>query len=112
MTQLRQDYDQFVQRDAVVLAIDPDSPEALRQWWDEHHIPMVGLPDPDHAVAELYGQEVSLLKLGRMPALFVIDKAGRLRYQHYGSAMDDIPHNEELLALLDQLNQADTSAKG
>jgi peroxiredoxin Q/BCP len=112
MTQLRQDYDQFVARDAVVLAVDPDSLETLRQWWEEHHIPIVGLPDPGHLVADLYGQEVSLLRLGRMPALFVIDKAGQVRLQHYGSAMDDIPHNADVLALLDTLNQTQDANRG
>jgi len=40
-----------------------------------------------------------------MPALIVIDKAGQIRYRHYGDSMRDIPANDEILSLLDQLNQ-------
>lgn len=56
-------------------------------------------------MADLYDQQVKLLKLGRMPALIIIDKSGQIRYRHYGDSMRDIPANDEILALLDQLNQ-------
>lgn len=42
--------------------------------------------------------------MGRMPALFVIDKTGIVRYQHYGHDMQDIPENSTILSLLDELN--------
>jgi len=54
---------------------------------------------------KLYGQEVNLFKLGRMPAQVIVDRMGQARYVHYGHSMSDIPPNEELLALLDELNQ-------
>ena len=53
---------------------------------------------------KLYGQEVNLFKLGRMPAQVVIDKAGVARYVHYGHDMTDIPANEEILSLADEIN--------
>jgi hypothetical protein len=56
-------------------------------------------------VADLYGQEWNLFKLGRVPALLVIDKKGRIRYQHYSSSMSDIPENELVLGLLDKINE-------
>lgn len=62
------------------------------------------MPDPKHSVADLYGQEWNLFKLGRVPALLLIDKAGRIRYQHYSDSMSDIPENSLLLALLDKIN--------
>lgn len=68
-------------------------------------MPFVGLSDYRHEVASLYSQEVSLLKLGRMPALLVIDKAGQIRYAHYGSSMADIPEPDMLLAILNQVNR-------
>ena len=39
-------------------------------------MPFTGIPDPKHKIADLYGQEVSITKLGRMPAQMVIDKQG------------------------------------
>jgi peroxiredoxin len=55
-------------------------------------------------VADQYYQEVNLFKLGRMPALFVIDQTGLIRYAHYGDSMSDIPTNQEVLELLDSKN--------
>ena len=53
----------------------------------------------------MYGQQVKWLKFGRMPALTVIDKQGRVHYRHYGESMSDIPPNVTVLALLDELNR-------
>jgi peroxiredoxin Q/BCP len=56
-------------------------------------------------VLKLYGQEVNIFKLGRLPAQVVIDKEGIARYVHYGKNMSDIPANEKLLALIDEFNE-------
>ena len=66
-------------------------------------MPFIGLPDLRSRVAERYYQEVNLFKLGRMPALFVIDLEGQICYAHYGDSMKDIPPNEEIFAVLDGL---------
>ena len=105
MAQLRRDYQKFVDREAEVLILAPDSQPAFERYWSKRRFPFVGLPDPDHRVANIYGQQVNLLQLGRMPAQFVIDKSGRIRYRHFGSSMADIPDNHKILALLDELNQ-------
>jgi len=104
MAQLRQDHDQFIQRDTIVIAVGPDSKKAFKEFWKEHHIPFIGLADPDHRVASLYDQEVNLLKFGRIPAQMIIDKDGILRYVHYSRSMSDIPENEAILEELDRLN--------
>ena len=104
MAQLRQDYDQFVERDAEVIVIGPDDADAFARYWEKEALPFVGLPDPKHQVANLYGQQVKLLKFGRLPALLVIDKQGQIRYRHYGRYMSDIQRNDELFNLLDALN--------
>lgn len=104
MAQLRQGYSEFVERDAEVLVVGPDDAEAFSSYWAEHDLPYVGLPDPAHSVLKLYGQEVNLFKLGRMPAQAVVDRDGVVRYVHYGKSMSDIPSNAELLQILDDLN--------
>jgi peroxiredoxin len=109
MAQLRQDYQQFLSREAVILVVAPDDETACKDYWQKEELPFVGLADPAHTVAGRYGQEVKLLKLGRMPALMVIDKAGRVRHKHYGGAMSDIPSNQEILAILDGLNEEEPS---
>lgn len=105
MARLRQDYAQFVERDTEVVAIGPEERDEFARYWVENEMPFVGIPDPRQTVSELYGQEVKLLKLGRLPAQVLVDKSGRVRYVHYGSSMADIPSNAELLDLLDQLNE-------
>jgi peroxiredoxin Q/BCP len=105
MAQLRQDYQEFVDRDAAILVVGPEDRAAFEQYWHKESLPFVGLPDPDHTVADLYGQQVKLLKLGRMPAMMVIDKTGQIRHSHYGHSMQDIPPNARVLSLLDDLNR-------
>lgn len=104
MAQLRQDYEKFTARGAEIVTIGPEKPEAFAKYFKDNDLPFVGLPDPDHSVLKLYGQQVNLFKLGRMPAQMIIDKTGTLRYIHYGHSMQDIPKNTELLELLDELN--------
>ncbi len=102
---MRQEYQKFVERDAEVLAVGPDDAEAFRDYWAKNDIPFPGLADPEHKVADAYGQEFRLLKMGRLPALIVIDKAGMIRYSHYGDSMQDIPSNAEVLGELGRLNE-------
>jgi len=105
MAQLRQDYQEFVKRGAEVVVVGPEKPEAFREYWAKEALPFVGLPDPSHSVLKLFGQEIKLFKLGRMPAQAIVDKQGIVRFAHYGHSMSDIPTNEEILGLLDQLRQ-------
>jgi len=104
MAQLRQDYAEFVQRQAQVIVVGPENAKAFQSYWENNDLPFIGLPDPKASVLKKYGQEVNLFKLGRMPAQVIVDMAGMVRFVHYGHSMSDIPENAELLALLDQLN--------
>ena len=103
MAQLRQDYGELQARDAEVIAIGPEGATEFRQYWEGHQMPFIGLPDPEHRVADLYAQEVNLLRAGRLPALFIIDKEGEIRYAHYGGSMADTVSVDTLLSVLDQL---------
>ena len=104
MAQLRQDYAEFTARDILVVVVGPEDAAAFAAYWQKEALPFTGLPDPKASVLRLYGQEVNLFKLGRMPAQVLIDRAGVARFAHYGHAMSDIPENTELLALADGLN--------
>jgi len=104
LAQLRQDYPQFVARDIEVVVVGPEDARAFSDYWQKESLPFIGLPDPKASVLKLYGQEVNLFKLGRMPAQVLIDKAGVARFVHYGHSMSDIPKNEEILALGDEIN--------
>jgi peroxiredoxin len=105
MAQLRQDYQQFVERDTEVIVVGPEGASAFRKYWADNNLPFIGLPNPSFSVLKQFGQEVSLFKLGRMPAQVIVDRQGIARYAHYGHAMMDIPENQELLGLIDEINQ-------
>jgi peroxiredoxin len=98
------DYEKFKQKNAEVIAIGPDGPNAFKHYWEQENIPFIGLADIKSKVADTYHQEVNLLKLGRMPAIFVIDLNGLIRYSHYGDSMADIPLNKDILNLLKKIN--------
>ena len=112
MAQLRLDYAQFVARDVEIVVIGPEDAAQFAGYFAKESLPFVGLPDPTASVLKLYGQEVKLFKLGRMPAQVLIDKAGVARYVHYGHSMSDIPENRELLALSDEINAGAAAAAG
>ncbi|MFC2055718.1 peroxiredoxin family protein, partial [Chloroflexota bacterium] len=101
----RQDFDKFIGKDAVILVVGPENKTAFQEYWFKNQLPFIGLPDPRHRVADLYGQQVKFLRAGRMPAMMVIDKVGQIRYQHYADSMRDIPSNQSILNILDNLNQ-------
>lgn len=111
MAQLRQDYDEFVAADIEIVVVGPEDAKAFANYFSENALPFIGLPDPKAGVLKLYGQEVNLFKLGRMPAQVLIDKAGVARYVHYGHSMSDIPPNEELLTLGRELNASPLDEK-
>jgi len=103
MMQLHQDYDKFVEKDTVIVAIGPENTNRFKTYWEENSLKFYGIPDEKHSVLKLYGQQVNLFKLGRMPAQMLVDKMGVLRYIHYGHSMKDIPENSEIFELIDSL---------
>lgn len=112
MARLRDDHSLFTSRDAEILAIGPNDRPAFEAYWAEHRISFAGLPDPQHTVANLYGQQVKLLKWGRMPLACIVDRHGMIRYAHFGSSMSDIPGNDTLLEMIDAMNAESVSHPG
>lgn len=106
---MRQDFSKFEQRGAAIIVIGPDSADAFRKYWHENDLPFIGLADRRSRVAARYQQEVNLFKFGRMPALFVLDRQGVIRFAYYGKSMSDIPENETVLGVLDEINQEESA---
>lgn len=106
MARLRDGYDEFTRRGVTILAVGPNPPATFEQYWQNEGIPFIGIPDPEHQVALQYRQEVSLFKLGRMPLSCIVDARGYIRYAHYGLSMRDIPSNEDLFQVIDELNES------
>jgi len=108
MAQLRDDHGKFEELDTAILVIGPENGKAFQVYWTKNNIPFIGIPDPKHEVLKLYGQEVNLFKLGRMPAMVIVDKTGMARFVHYGRTMSDIPSNQDVLKTLRSLNLGQT----
>ena len=87
-----------------ILSIAPEDMDTVREYWRKERLPFVGLADPDHEVADRYGQAVRLLKLGRLPLQLIVDRSGTVRYRHDASSMRDIPSNA---AILEQIAQVE-----
>jgi peroxiredoxin Q/BCP len=104
MAQLRQDYSKFTQLDSELVVVGPEGKKSFKRYWTENELPFIGLPDPRHLILKLFGQEIKILKFGRMPAQVIIDKQGIIRYLHYGHSMSDIPENKELLSIISEVN--------
>ncbi len=109
MAQLRQDYQRFIENNTEIVTVGPEDVKGFTSWWHEHQMPFIGIPDPKHDIAGLYSQEFKVLKGGRLPALIVIDRDGKIRLSHYADSPSDIPSDEEILALLEKLNKEQVS---
>ena len=51
----RDSYPQITDRNAVVLGLSPDKPDALKKWKADEKFPYDLLSDPDHTVLEAWG---------------------------------------------------------
>jgi peroxiredoxin len=68
-------------------------------------MPFVGIPDPNHNIAKLYNQEIRVFYGGRLPAMVVIDKDFKIRASYMSGSPSDIPSDDEVFSLLDNLNK-------
>jgi peroxiredoxin Q/BCP len=104
MMALRNDFQKYEAINAKIVVVGPENARSFKKFWAQHVLPFVGLPDPFQNVLKLFGQEVNIFKFGHMPAQAIVDKAGIVRYVHYGNSISDIPENEELLQILQGLD--------
>ncbi len=100
MAQLRHDYEEFEKAGTMIVVVGPEGKDAFARYWRDNDLPFIGLPDPGHTVLKMYGQQIKLFRLGRMPAQVLVDKRGIARFVHYGHEMADIPLNREILGLI------------
>ncbi|MBN2297932.1 MAG: redoxin domain-containing protein [Deltaproteobacteria bacterium] len=99
---MKKDIRQFTDRKAQIVVIAPHEKAKVEAYWEKENLPFIGIPDPDGKLGKLYGQEWNLIKMGRMPALFIIDKKSAIVFSQYAKNMADIPENNELFEVLDR----------
>lgn len=100
---MKKDIKKFSDRKAQIVVIAPHGTEKVKTYWESEKFPFIGIPDPDGRLGKLYGQEWNLIKLGRMPALFIIDQKGYIAFSQYSKNMSDIAKNNDLFNVIDGL---------
>jgi len=100
---MKRDIKQFTDRKAKIVVIAPHETAKVKTYWEKENLPFIGIPDPDGKLGKLYRQGWNLIKLGRMPALFIIDQKGSIVFSQYARNMADIPENSELFHILEGL---------
>ena len=102
MAQLRHDYAKFQALNTEVLVMVPNGPRMIARHVEQQATPYPILSDKGAAVARQYLQVKKFFALGT-PSVFLVDRAGRIRYAHYASSMIEEPDNRESLAVLEGL---------
>ena len=80
---IRDSYEEFGERGAVVLGVSPDSESSHVKFKEKYGLPFTLLADPEHEVAEQYGTWVERRNYGKTymgieRSTFVIDRDGRV----------------------------------
>jgi peroxiredoxin Q/BCP len=80
---IRDNYDEFTERGAVVLGVSPDEESSHVKFKQKYGLPFTLLADPDHEVAEQYGVWVEKnfggkKYMGVERSTFMIDPDGRI----------------------------------
>ena len=80
---IRDSYDDFEQRGAVVLGVSPDEESSHVTFKQKYGLPFTLLADPDHEVAEQYGvwgerKYMGKTYMGVERSTFLIDENGRI----------------------------------
>ena len=111
------DYPKFQEANAEIIAISTDTPEKAVKTQKKSRSTFPILLDEKSKVVRLYGVLVEKRerkdmpafmhrkKAGTyaMPAVFIIDPQGVLRYSYVGKSFTDRPSNEDLLKILKEL---------
>jgi peroxiredoxin Q/BCP len=80
---IRDSYEDFEERDIVVLGVSSDDESSHRKFKEKHGLPFTLLADPDHEVSEQYGvwgerKFAGNTYMGIERSTFLIDREGRV----------------------------------
>lgn len=100
---MKKDFNGFTDRHAQIVVFAPHEPETVKAYWQKEDLPFIGVPDPDGQLGKRFGQEWHLFKLGRMPAMLIVDPKGTVIFSQYAKHMADIPENRVVFRILEGL---------
>jgi len=116
------DYEKFKALQSEIIAVSTDTPEEAKKTREKSQARFPILIDSDNEVVNLYGvatqkrelKDIPAILHGKkagtyaMPAVFIIDTKGIIRYSYVGKSFTDRPNNEELLKKLSELQSQST----
>ena len=85
------------------MGISADTAEMSRRLVDKYRLTFALLQDPDVKTASAYGVAMKDRDIA-VPALFVIDRSGRVRWRYVGKTMVDRPHSATVIDVLRKLS--------
>jgi peroxiredoxin len=111
LAQLRDQIEEFHQRGAQVLAVDPHESYRVRHMlrdvgFDSGDVAFPILADPAATVSATYGVAFQMnihTEWSNRPATFIIDREGMIRYEHRATTYSDRPIPKQVLAELDRM---------
>lgn len=80
---IRDRFKEYEKAGAVIVGVSPDEPEALKKFQTKYKLPFTLIGDPDHKVAEKYGQWVEKSMYGKkymgiQRSTFIIAPSGKI----------------------------------
>jgi len=88
---------------ATIVVVVRDDAKSVKKFWKKNNLNYIGIPDKDKKLGNLYQQQWNLVKLGLMPAMFIIDRQATIKFAYYSSSMKDIPENSIVFELLKKM---------
>ncbi len=95
--QLHRDIAKFEAKKIKIVAISPEKIKQVAKYHQKHQLSFDLVSDNQHLLGNKYGQQVILLKLGRMPAQIILNKNQAIIFKHYASSMLNIISNDKIL---------------
>jgi peroxiredoxin len=84
LRRLHQHSDQLVETKTSVIVVSQNSTKSFKQYWSEHGLDFVGIPDPAYTIAGSVAQLESWEGQHKLPpTIFVLDKQGMVRFLDY-----------------------------
>ncbi|MBN1665769.1 MAG: redoxin domain-containing protein [Anaerolineales bacterium] len=109
MAQLRHDDAAFRALQTKILVIVPNGPKMIARYVQENANPYPILSDKGAKVAQQYQINTRrvIMIAAFTPSVFLVDQTGKIRYTNYATSYIKEPDNQEPLAVLAKMVQAD-----
>lgn len=78
----RDSYEEFTDRNILVVGISSDSVESHREFAKKYQLPFTLLSDTDNRVREMFGVKPDLMGLLPGRVTYVVDEQGRIMFMH------------------------------